>query len=154
MKPRSYFGVCNAVALIHACGLGAMLNWTTAAHAATEPVTSESLKVHTIEVEDKDHLRLNFQGVPLDAVLDYLSRVGGFVIIKSVDVSGKVSVVSHQPLNREETIKLLNTVLNEKGYAAIRNGRTLTIVNRSDAKQRDIPVHVEISLRRFPRPMR
>ncbi len=35
---------------------------------------------------------------------------------------------------------LLNSVLNKNGYAAIRDGRTLTIVDKNDAKTRDIPV--------------
>jgi type II secretory pathway component GspD/PulD (secretin) len=37
-------------------------------------------------------------------------------------------------------VDLLNSVLNKNGYAAIRNGRTLTIVDKNDAKTRDIPV--------------
>ncbi len=35
---------------------------------------------------------------------------------------------------------LLNSVLNKNGYAAIRDGRTLTILDKNDAKTRDIPV--------------
>ncbi len=85
-------------------------------------------------------IQLNFRGAPLDTVLDYLSQAAGFVIVKETDLSGTVDVWSHQPLSRDEAAELLNTVLNEKGYAAIRNGRTLTIVKRDEAKKRDIPV--------------
>jgi len=85
-------------------------------------------------------LRLNFRGVPLDTVLDYMSEAAGFVIVRDTDVSGRVDVWSHQPLSKDEAVNLLNTILNEKGYAAIRNGRTLTIVSRDEAKKRDIPV--------------
>ena len=35
---------------------------------------------------------------------------------------------------------MLNSVLNKNGYAAIRDGRTLTILDKNDAKTRDIPV--------------
>lgn len=83
---------------------------------------------------------LNFRGASLDAVLDYLSEVAGFVIVKQTDVDGQIDVWSRQPLNQDEAINLLNTVLHEKGFAAIRNGRILTIVNRDDAIQKDIPV--------------
>ena len=85
-------------------------------------------------------LRLNFRGVPLDTVLDYLSRAAGFVIVREAELSGDVDVWSHQPLDKEEAVDLLNTVLNEKGFAAVRNGRQLTIVTREEARQRDIPV--------------
>jgi general secretion pathway protein D len=88
----------------------------------------------------EEGLRLNFRGVPLDTVLDYMSEAAGFVIVRNTEVSGRVDVWSHQPLSKDEAVNLLNTILNEKGYAAVRNGRTLTIVDRDEAKKRDIPV--------------
>lgn len=87
-----------------------------------------------------DEIRMNFRGVPLNTVLDYLSQSAGFIIIKETDFNGSVEAWSYQPLNQDEAYELLNTVLNNKGYAAIRNGKTLTIVNRDDAKLRDLPV--------------
>jgi len=88
----------------------------------------------------KDGLRLNFRRVPLEMVLNYLSEAAGFVIVLETDVRGTVDAWSNQPLNKEEAVDLLNSVLNKNGYAAIRNGRTLTIVARDAAKTRDIPV--------------
>jgi type II secretory pathway component GspD/PulD (secretin) len=78
--------------------------------------------------------------VPLDMVLSYLSDAAGFIVVLETEVRGKVDVWSNQPLTREEAIDLLNTVLNKNGYAAIRQGRTLKIVSRDDAKTKDIPV--------------
>lgn len=89
-----------------------------------------------------DELRLNFNNVPLDMVLNYLSDAAGFVIIMDTQVHGNVSVISSHPMTRDEAVDLLNSVLNQNGYAAIRNGRTLTIVDKNDAKTRDIPVHI------------
>ena len=85
-------------------------------------------------------LRMNFRGVPLEMVLNYLSDAAGFVINLETEVRGKVDVWSNQPLDQEEAVELLSTVLSRNGYAALRNGRTLTIVSREDAKKRDIPV--------------
>ena len=90
----------------------------------------------------EEGLRFNFRGVPLDAVLDYMSRAAGFVIIRETDVRGTVDVLSHQPLDQEEAVMLLNTILNQKGLAAIRNERTLTIVKREEARTRDLPVRM------------
>lgn len=87
-----------------------------------------------------NNLRFNFNDAPLDKVLDYLSEAAGFIVIKEAKVDARIDVVSHQPLNKDEAIALLNTVLNDKGYAAVRQGRTLTIVKRADAKTMDIPV--------------
>ena len=85
-------------------------------------------------------LRLNFRGVPLEMVLEYLSDAAGFTIVLDTPVSGKVDVWSNQALSKDEAVDLLNTVLAKNGYAAIRNGRTLRIISRDDAKTKDIPV--------------
>ncbi len=86
------------------------------------------------------NLHLNFRGAPLELVLDYLSDAAGFIIDLQTDIKGKVDVWSSQPLDRDEAVDVLNSVLNRNGYAAIRNGRTLTIVNRDDARRMNIPV--------------
>lgn len=87
-----------------------------------------------------DELRLNFYNAPLDMVLKYLSDAAGFIIVMDTQVRGNVSVISSHPMTRNEAVDLLNSVLNKNGYAAIRAGRTLTIVDKNDAKTRNIPV--------------
>jgi type II secretory pathway component GspD/PulD (secretin) len=106
--------------------------------SATEPANPPS--VDHAPPRGANDLRLNFRGVPLDMVLNYLSEAAGFIIVLDTEVKGKVDVWSNQPLNQDEAVELLNSVLNKNGYAAIRNGRTLTVVSRDEAKKRDIPV--------------
>ena len=93
-----------------------------------------------VGTNNPDELRLNFRNAPLDMVLNYLSDAAGFIIVLDTPVNGNVSVISSHPMTRDEAVDLLNSVLNKNGYAAIRNGRTLTIVDKNDAKTRDIPV--------------
>lgn len=87
-----------------------------------------------------DELRLNFRNAPLEMVLNYLSDAAGFIIVLDTRVNGNISVISSHPMTRDEAVDLLNSALNKNGYAAIRNGRTLTIVDKNDAKTREIPV--------------
>lgn len=87
-------------------------------------------------------LRLNFRGASLDSVLNYMSEAAGFIIVMEAQPRGKVDVWSSQPLTKDEAVDLLNSVLNRNGYAAIRRGRTLTIINKDEAKTRAIPVHL------------
>ena len=89
-----------------------------------------------------DELRLNFKNAPLEMVLNYLSDAAGFIILEDTPVHGSVSVISSHSMTRDEAVDLLNDVLNRNGYAAIRDGRTLTIVSKDDAKTRNIPVKV------------
>lgn len=96
-------------------------------------------------------LRLNFRGAPLEQVLNYMSEAAGFIIVLDTKVEGKVDVWSSQLLDQDEAVSLLNSVLNKNGYAALRNGRTLTIISRDDAKKRDTPVITGANPSEIPR---
>lgn len=87
-----------------------------------------------------DSVVLNFRGASLESVLNYLSEAAGFVVMTEVDLRETVNVWSAQPLNREEAIDLLDAVLSEKGYTAVRNGRLLKIVKKDEAYKYDLPV--------------
>jgi len=97
-------------------------------------------QVSTVNGSGTNGLRLNFRGVPLEMILDYLSDAAGFIIVLDTPINGRVDLWSDQPVTKDEAVDLLNSVLNKNGYAAIRDGRKLTIVGKNDAKTRDIPV--------------
>jgi general secretion pathway protein D len=107
-----------------------------AAAAAPAATTASEPAAKTAEPE----LRLNFRGVPLDLVLNYLSEAAGYTIVLETPVKGTIDVWSNQPLTKAEAIDLLNTALNKNGYAAIQDGKKLTIVAKDEAKKRNIPV--------------
>src|SRR5262249_44626520 len=88
----------------------------------------------------KGGILLNFQGASLTDVLNYLSEAAGVILVQDAPLTGTVNVVSKQPVNPDEAVDLLNTVLAAKGYTAIRNERILKIVNRKDAPRQDLPV--------------
>jgi general secretion pathway protein D len=93
-----------------------------------------------VGTNSSDGIVMNFKNAPLEMVLNYLSDAAGFIIVLDTRVNGNVSIISSQPMTKDEAVVLLNSVLNKNGYAVIRNGRTLTIVDRNDAKSRNIPV--------------
>ena len=105
---------------------------------AAEPASAPTAPSNDTNAEGG--LRLNFRGAPLETVLNYLSEAAGFIIVLDTQVKGKVDVWSNQPLSKDEAVNVLNSVLNKNGYAAIRNDRTLTIVNKDEAKTKAIPV--------------
>lgn len=96
-------------------------------------------------------LRLNFRGAPLEMVLNYLSDAAGFVIVSEADIRGRVDIVSAQPLTKDEAVDLLASVLGKNGYAVLREGRTLTILTREEARKRDIPVRAGAEPDTIPR---
>jgi len=113
---------------------------TTKPAAAADAVSTFLAPDQAVGTNNPDELRLNFRNAPLEMVLNYLSDAAGFIIVLDAHVNGTVSVISSHPMTRDEAVDLLNSVLNKNGYAAIRNGRTLTILDKNDAKTRDIPV--------------
>jgi type II secretory pathway component GspD/PulD (secretin) len=97
------------------------------------------------------NLRLNFRGVPLEMVLEHLSEAAGFIINMETKVTGRVDVWSNQPLSNDEAVALLDSVLKKNGYAAIRNGRILTIVDLEQARRHNLPVRTGSDPELIPR---
>jgi type II secretory pathway component GspD/PulD (secretin) len=108
-------------------------------HGAAEDFQSNFLPPASASGTNYNDLNLNFNRAPLEMVLNYLSDAAGFIIVQDTRVTGTVTV-NGKHLTRDEAVDLLNAVLNKNGYAAIRDGRTLTIVDKNDAKTREIPV--------------
>ena len=108
--------------------------------AAAVPAVAQDTTLAPTIGTNFDELSLNFRNAPLEMVLNYLSEAAGFIIVMDTQVRGNVSVISSHPMTRNEAVDLLNAVLNKNGYAAIRDGRTLTILDKNDAKTRNIPV--------------
>jgi general secretion pathway protein D len=98
-----------------------------------------------------DSIRLNFQNASLSEVLNYLSSAAGFIVLQEAPVSGTVNVMSARPVTPDEAVDLLNAVLVEKGYIAMRSGRILKIVSRQDAEKRDLPVMTGSDPEEIPR---
>jgi type II secretory pathway component GspD/PulD (secretin) len=87
-------------------------------------------------------ITFNFRNAPLNTVLTYMSDAAGFIIVMNTRVQGTVNVISTHPMSKDEAVDLLNSVLNQNNYAAVRDGRTLTIMTKADALHSDIPVKV------------
>lgn len=90
--------------------------------------------------ETEKGILLNFRNTPVETVLGYLSEVAGLVVVSEADLKDRITVISRKPLELEEAISLINTILKEHGYTAIRTGRTLKIALLSEAKKMSIPV--------------
>jgi general secretion pathway protein D len=64
------------------------------------------------------------------------------MIVDEARSDGRVTVMSRQPVSVDEAVALVDTVLRQKGLAAIRNGRILRIVSVDQAKKDLIPVRM------------
>lgn len=114
-------------------------NITPATQPSTQPTTRPTTRNGHVTRENGGFL-LNFQDVSIDVILNELSDVAGFIVVKEVRTEGRVSLISKQPISADDAVSLLNTVLRNAGYAAIRQDRILKIVNKDAAKRLNIPV--------------
>ena len=90
---------------------------------------------------DDASLVMNFRDVPLQTILDYLSNEAGLIVVSEVDLNGdRITVFNLQPVTLDEAVAMLNTVLFEKGFTAVRRERLLKVVMLGDAKTQSIPV--------------
>ena len=101
-----------------------------------EPTVSTSTGLST------NGITFNFRNAPLNTVLTYMSDAAGFIIVLNTQVRGNVTVISTHPMTKDEAVDVLNSVLNQNGYAAVRDDRTLTIMTKADAKTSNIPVKI------------
>ncbi len=119
---------------------------STNAVAAVAPAPPATNAPDVVESSDDavltptNAVRMNFHDVPLNTVLNYLSKRMGFVVAAETELRGNVTIVSEQPVNTNEVIELLSSALAKNNYSVSRAGRVLTITTASDAKT-DSPVH-------------
>ena len=81
-----------------------------------------------------DGIVLNFQGVPLNTVLNYLSAKAGLIIVSDANLQGTVSVVAKQPIGTNDIVDLLNEQLSKNNLTAVLQGRTLQVMDAERAK--------------------
>jgi len=93
-----------------------------------------------IEPNAPSMVALNFQDVPLQTVLEYLSETAGMVVVCDEPLNGRITVISRRPVHISEAISLINSVLKERDLAAVRTGRTLRVVTLAKAKTMNLPV--------------
>jgi type II secretory pathway component GspD/PulD (secretin) len=112
----------------------------TPSAVAPEPVTVASTNVFS-GTAGANGLTMIFRNAPLSQVFTYLMDVAGFVVDEQTRVSGTITVQGKE-MTRDEVVAVLSSALNRNGYGIIREGRTLKIINQSDAPQSATPVRI------------
>jgi hypothetical protein len=127
-------------------------NTAPATASAAQPAATETPDESTnADFSPDQGLVFKFHGVPLETVLNYMSKAAGFIIHPQVSINGTVDAYSDQPLSKDEALALVEHVLADNGYAITRDGRILTIISSVEAKRSDIPVIKFTSLNDIPR---
>jgi general secretion pathway protein D len=120
---------------------------TAPATPAVAPADEQSFSATNVVVDPATgelKLKMQFHNAPLQSVLTYMSGAAGYIINQrdGGSLSGRVTVWSEQPVNKQEALTLVESMLNQNGYTGLMgpDGRTLTIVKSTEAKHEGIPV--------------
>lgn len=100
-----------------------------------------AVDVNRISYAEETGLELNFKDTPIETILGYLSEKAGVVVVTETSLTDRITVISKQAVTLDEAVSLINTILQEKGYTAVRTGKNLKIATISEAKKLSIPIY-------------
>jgi type II secretory pathway component GspD/PulD (secretin) len=144
-----------AATVVTAPGADANAAATTAAAAVTNAQAPGVVALvdtnMTPETLPTNGIVLNFQNVPLSAVMNYLSAKAGLIIVSDGNLQGSVTVVAKQPVTTNEIVSILNDQLAKNSLGAQLEGRTLRIMDLERLKsQSTTPVNVYTNPKQIP----
>lgn len=84
--------------------------------------------------------QINLQDADVKAFVNEVADITGKDFVLDPRVNGKVTVVSHRPLNKSEVYELFLGVLDVNGIIAIPSGNTIKLVPDNVAKQKGVDV--------------
>ena len=114
--------------------------WLSTFSFAVEPVDNGSTSSEPQKAGKL--ISMNFKEASLDYVLEFLSNVTEYIIIKDAELNVRITVISPQKIPVDEAFSVLNSILAIKGYTSIINEKTVKIVPLESAKQDAIPTQV------------
>ena len=91
---------------------------------------------------ESPRISMRFKDAAIDHVLEFLSEVTGYTVIKSANLDMRVTIISPDDMPVDEAFAVLNAVLAIKGYTSIINGNSAKIVPLEEAKLEATPIQI------------
>ncbi len=88
-------------------------------------------------------ITLDFKDIELSDFIQTISELTGKNFVYDQNVRGKATIISSQPMSREEAYQLFLTVMNIKGYTVVPSGKTNKIVEIKDARVNSLPTTMQ-----------
>lgn len=94
---------------------------------------------------DKETAILNMENTDIKTLISTVADKTGKNFIIDPRVKGKVTVISHKPVTRDELYQIFLSILEVHGFAAVPGDKAIKIVPDATAKQTGIPTATEKS---------
>ncbi len=88
-----------------------------------------------VKAESRDHWTLNFTDTELTSFIQNVSQITGENYIIPPNLSGKVNILSQQPLTKGQIHDVLLRVLRSYNYTAVRSGNTVVIQPLAESRR-------------------
>ncbi len=134
----SFFEMLGSRRLIHSRG--------TVKALAVAAVVMMFAGLHTAAAAEK--MTLNLKGADIMAVIGTVADLTGKNFIVDPRVKGKVTIISSQPMTKEQVYQVFLSVLEVHGYTAVPAGRVVKILPDADAKHSGLPTVDDDELKR------
>ena len=95
--------------------------------------------VYAETLEAKDTAMLNMENTDIKTLISTVAAKTGKNFIVDPRVKGKVTVISHDAVSRDELYQIFLSILEVHGFAAVPSGRSIKIIPDASAKQSGIP---------------
>src|SRR5258706_13833606 len=108
--------------------------------------------------EEDKKLKFNFREASLDTILRYVSSVTGWIFVQEKATSGTITAVSDTEGPASKCLDFLNSALRQHGRVILnpyspappKEGRTLKVLNVSDAMKRGVEIYVGLDVESIP----
>lgn len=83
---------------------------------------------------------LNFKDTDIKDLIKFVADATGHTVIIDPKVKAKIDVISQEPVNEAELYNLFLKVLQVHGYAAVKNGNVIRVIQDKKARTSSVPV--------------
>lgn len=87
-----------------------------------------------------EKININFKDLKIMDLVKITSKIIDKNILVTDQIAGNVDFISNKPLDKDELIKILTYVLEDKGYTLVQSNEILRIVKLNDSAKSNVPV--------------
>ena len=90
-----------------------------------------------------DKININFTNLKISDLIKITSKVINKNILFTQEIEGTVDYIPNNSLSNDELVKILDLVLEDKGYRLVENKNILRVIKISDIKKESISIKLK-----------
>ena len=92
------------------------------------------------QVNATDDININFKDLKVMDLVKITSKIIDKNILITEEIKGNVDFISNKPVNKDELVKILGYVLEDKGYSLVQSNDILRVVKLNNSANSNVPV--------------